>query len=86
MIYEKNLKKLVKLVTTTFTVDMYNACTTSPYKGLYHGYRDAIFSHLVNAPGVSCQGRIQDFLKGGPGLTGLLRNLQSQGRSHTPPR
>ena len=32
------------------------------------------------------QGRIQDFLKGGAGLVGLLRNLQSQGRSHTPPR
>ena len=27
------------------------------------------------------QGRIQDFLKGGAGLVGLLRNLQSQVRA-----
>ena len=36
------------------------------------------------------QRRIQDFFEGGvgvgAGLAGFLRNLQSQGRSHTPPR
>ena len=48
-----------------------------------HGYNVYPKYSSANQQG---QGRIQDFLKGEAGLAGLLRNLQSQGRSHTPPR
>ena len=41
---------------------------------------------LESASWPSPPGADPGFFEGGAGLAGLLRNLQSQGRSHTPPR
>ena len=55
--------------------------------GLVRNVQGGTIPDTVYTIQLTCtQGRIQDFLKGGAGLAELLRNLQSQGRSHTPPR